>query len=182
VRQRPQGTTYNPKHTKRWSTPSGNEVLLHTHGGKDVFQVKTAGKMAFESQIEKGRHSVTINSGGHPDNMIHFEGGNAGARLDIHVQTDLHMQAGNNITLEAKTINLTATKEIHFQSDQDSVTTQAHVDITEKTITGQITEEAKTDVSVTADTGEIKVTATKDVTIKGGPNITIHGDHIGLND
>jgi len=54
---------------------------MHTHAGKDVFQVKTAGKMAFESQIEKGRHSVTINSGGHPDNMIHFEGTGAGARL-----------------------------------------------------------------------------------------------------
>ncbi len=155
VRQHPQGTTYNPKHTKRWSTPSGNEVIMHTHAGKDVFQVKTAGKMAFESQIEKGRHSLTINSGGNPDDMIHFEGSGGSCRLDIHVATDMHLQAGNNITLEAKSINLTATDQIQFTSEKGSVGTQAQVNITEKTVTGQIVETAKTHVSVTAETGTI---------------------------
>ncbi len=190
MRQHPQGATYNPKHTKRWSTPSGNEVIMHTHGGKDVFQVKTAGKMAFESQIEQGRHSVTINSGGHPDNMIHFEGGNAGARLDIHVQTDLHMQAGNNITLEAKSINLLATKQIHTQSDEDSVTTQAYVNVTEKTITGQIIESAKTHVSVTAQTGTISQSALggpmnlgakTGINIQSPADVLVQGENINLN-
>ena len=189
IRQHPQGTTYNPKHTKRWSTPSGNEVIMHTRGGKDVFQVKTAGKMAFESQIEKGRHSLTINSGGHPDNMIHFEGSNAGARLDIHVQTDLHMQAGNNITLEAKSINLIATKAIGIVSEEDSISTQGQINITHKAVTGQIVEQAKTDVSVTAETGKMTLAAVTGLFAEGGTGVAIHGkdvavhgDHIGLND
>jgi len=190
VRQHPQGTTYNPKHTKRWSTPSGNEVIMHTHGGKDVVQMKTAGKMAFESQIEKGRHSVTINSGGHPDNMIHFEGTGAGARLDIHVQTDLHMQAGNNITLEAKSINLTATDQIQFTSEAGSVGTQAQVNITEKTLTGQIVETAKTHVSVTAETGTISQAASAGpvnlggqtgVNIQSPADVLVQGKNINLN-
>jgi len=190
VRQHPQGTTYNPQQTKRWSTPSGNEVILHTHGGKDVFQVKTQGKMAFESQIEQGRHSLTINSGGHPDNMIHFEGGNAGARLDIHVQTDLHMQAGNNITLEAKSINLLATKQIQFTSEQGSIGTQAQVNTTEKTITGQTVETAKTDVSATAETGAITQTAPlgpatigarAGINIQSPADVLVRGKNINFN-
>jgi len=184
VRQHPQGTTYNPQQTKRWSTPSGNEVILHTHGGKDVFQVKTAGKMAFESQIEQGRHSVTINSGGHPDNMIHFEGGNAGARLDIHVQTDLHMQAGNNITLEAKSINLTATDNVALLSEK--------ADVTHKAAVGSVSSDGKKDVTLTArdgkveaaaDTGDVNITGkagvnvkaiSGDVKVDGGPNVLIN--------
>ena len=155
IRQHPQGTTHNPKHTKRWSTPSGNEVIMNTHGGKDVVQMKAAGKMVFESQIEKGRHSLTLNSGGNPSDMIHYEGSGGSTHLSIHVATDLHMQAGNNITLEAKSINLTATDQIQFTSEQGSVGTQAQVNITEKTMTGQIVETAKTHVSVTAETGTI---------------------------
>jgi len=190
VRQHPQGTTYNPKHTKRWSTPSGNEVIMHTHAGKDVFQVKTQGKMAFESQIEKGRHSVTINSGGHPDNMIHFEGSNAGARLDIHVQTDLHMQAGNNITLEAKSINLIASKAVSIVSEQDSVSTQGQINVTHKAVTGQIVETAKTHVSVTAETGTISqkadagpvnLGAQTGINIQSPADVLVQGKNINLN-
>ncbi len=146
-----------------------------------MFQVKTAGKMAFESQIEAGWHSLTINSGGHPDNMIHFEGSNSGARLDIHVQTDLHMQAGNNITLEAKSINLTATNQIQFTSEMGSVGTQAQVNITEKTITGQIVETAKTHISATAETGQMNLTAKTGLAAEGGPHVFVHGDKIDLN-
>ena len=190
IRQHPQGTTYNPKQTKRWSTPSGNEVIMHTHAGKDVFQVKTAGKMAFESQIEQGRHSVTINSGGNPDDMIHFEGTNGGTRLDIHVATDMHLQAGNNITLEAKTINLLSTDQIQFLSEQGSVGTQAYVNITEKTITGQIIETAKTHVSVTAETGTISqsasagpvnVGAKTGINIQSPADVLVQGKNINLN-
>ena len=66
IRQHPQGTTYNPKNTKRWSTPSGNEVIMNTQGGRDVFQVKTAGKMAFESRIEGGHCPRNWNPASHP--------------------------------------------------------------------------------------------------------------------
>jgi len=182
IRQHPQGTTYNPHQTKRWSTPSGNEVLMHTLGGKDVVQMKTAGKMVFESQMEQGRHSLTLNSGGNPSDMIHYEGSGGSTRLDIHVATDLHMQAGNNITLEAKSINLVTTKAISILSEEDSVSTQGQVNVTHKAVTGQIGLDAKTDVGASADTGEMRLTAAKDVTVKGGPNVTVHADHIGLND
>ena len=182
VRQHPQGTTYNPHQTKRWSTPSGNEMLMHTLAGKDVFQVKTAGKMAFESQIEKGRHSLTINSGGNPSDMIHYEGSGSSTHLSIHVATDLHMQAGNNITLEAKSINLVATKAISILSEEDSISTQGQINVTHKAVTGAIGIDAKTDVGVSADTGQMKLTAKEALVAEGGKNVTVHADHIGLND
>lgn len=185
VRQHPQGTTYNPKQTKRWSTPSGNEVLMHTLAGKDVFQVKTAGKMAFESQMEAGRHSVTINSGGHPDNMIHFEGTNGGARLDIHVQTDMHLQAGNNITLEAKTINLTATEQISLQSEGvGGVRLQADQDgIGIHSLAKGVSIQGQTGISLKAPADKVALEGATGITIQskstpvsinGGPNVEIN--------
>jgi len=181
IRQHPQGTTYNPHQTKRWSTPSGNEVLMHTLGGKDVVQMKAAGKMVFESQMEQGRHSLSINSGGNPSDMIHYEGSGGSTHLSIHVATDLHMQAGNNITLEAKSINLTATDQIQLLSEQGSVGTQAQVNITEKTMTGQIIETAKTHISATAETGAMNLTAKTGLTAEGGPHVLVHADKIDLN-
>jgi len=183
IRQHPQGTTYNPKHTKRWSTPSGNEVIMHTRGGKDVVQMKTAGKMAFESQMEKGRHSLTINSGGHPDNMIHFEGTSAGAHLDIHVQTSLHMATGGAMTLEADTISLIATQGIHLMSEGKDITqTAASGSVVTQALENVLVSAQSGNVSQSAHAGQVKLDAKAGVHIDGGPDVNIHGGHIGLND
>ncbi len=160
VRQHPQGRTYNPKHTKRWSTPSGNEVLMHTRGGKDVFQVKTGGKMAFESQIEQGRHSLTICSGGNPENAIHYEGTDSSTRLDISVATDLYMQAGSHIEIEGHSVTMRATGPggIQLEAVADGIGVRS--------IARGVTVQGQTGVSLSAPGDK--------VALEGGGGVTVH--------
>ncbi len=92
------------------------------------------------------------------------------------------MQAGNNITLEAKSINLTATDQIQITSEKGSISTQGQINVTHKAVTGGIGIDANTDVGVSADTGQMKLTAKEALIAEGGKNVTVHADHIGLND
>jgi hypothetical protein len=177
IREHPQGTTYNPKQTKRWSTPSGNEILMHSHNGKDVFQVKTAGRMAFESQIEKGRHSLTISSGGNPSDMIHFEGTDGSCRLDISVATDLYMQAGNHIEIEGNSVTVRATGPggvqleavtdgIGVRSITKGVTVQGQTGVSLKAPGEKVALEGATGVAVHAKGGKLE--------LRGGPDVEIN--------
>jgi len=133
---------------------------MHTRGGRDVVQMKTAGKMAFESQIEQGRHSLTINSGGNPENMIHYEGTDSSTQLDISVATDILMQAGSNITLAATSINLIAKGGggIHLESLADGIGIQS---------TAGVTVQGKTGIS-------LKAPAPHKVALEGGAGVTVH--------
>ena len=133
---------------------------MNTQGGRDVFQVKTAGKMAFESQIEQGRHSVTINSGGNPSDMIHYEGSGASTRLDISVATDLYMQAGGHIEIEGNSVTMRATGPggVQLEAVKDGIGIHS--------LTKGVTVEGQTGVSLSAPGDQIA--------LEGGGGVTVH--------
>ena len=180
IRQHPQGTTYNPKHTKRWSTPSGNEVIMNTQDGRDVVQMKAAGKMVFESQIEQGRHSLTLNSGGNPSDMIHYEGSGGSTRLDISVATDIYMQAGSHIEIEGNSVTVRATGPggiqleavtdgIGVRSIAKGVTVQGQTGISLKAPAEKVALEGATGVTVNAKGGKLELGGGPDVEINVSP-------------
>lgn len=185
VRQHPQGVTNNPKHTKRWSTPSGNEVTMHTKDGVDVLRMKNQGKLAFESQVTNGRSSVTLNCGGHPEDIIHFENAGGTTRLDISSRTDIYIQSGNHIDIEGHSVHIKATGPggVQIQSTVATVATEAHVDVTSRAVTGKIDVTASKNVTVKSETAKVDATGQTgvdvkavggDVKVDGGPNVLLN--------
>lgn len=192
VRQSSQGATNNPKHTKRWSTPSGNEVTMHTKGGVDVLRLKSQGKLAFESQVASGRSSLTLSCGGNPEDTIHFENSGGSTRLDISARTDIYIQAGNHVEIEGHSVVIRATGPggVQVQSMTSGVGVQAETDVGLQTKKGAIGLQAKTDVGVQAIDGGvgingkagISVAATAGgVGIQGKADVTVDGANIHLN-
>ena len=177
IREYPQEETYNPHQTKRWSTPSGNEVLMHTVGAKDVVQMKNQGKMVFESQLENGTHSLTMNSGGNPGDTIHFQGDGASCRLDISVATDLYMQAGSHIEIQGKSVTMRATGPggIRLESAADGIGIEA--------LTRGVTVQGQTGISLKAPGEKVALEGGQGVTVRsvkgpvqigGGPDVEVN--------
>ena len=99
---------YNPKDTKRWRTPSGNEVTLTTKGGTEVVRVKCKDKIFFESKMEGSTAEALITPGESAGDYIHFKKGAGPSSLYIMCDGKVTVKAGMALHLEGQTVQIKA--------------------------------------------------------------------------
>ncbi len=69
----------------------------------------TQDHLVFESQVSGGGQSVTILCGDDKQNVIHFQTGAGGSRLDVRTAGDLLLGAGGHLQIEGKSVQVKAT-------------------------------------------------------------------------
>lgn len=113
VRERAaQGFAYHPHDTKRWQTPSGNQISLTTkdEGKTDIVEIKCKDKLIFRGEIEPGKETVVMDMTGSGGDRIHFEKGSGPPQLDIFCSGNIYMHAAQQMMIEAGQIQIKATK------------------------------------------------------------------------
>jgi hypothetical protein len=102
------GFIYDPHNTKRWQTPSGNQVTLTTRGDTDILRLKCKDKLIFEGKISGSKQSVTVDLCDSTEDRIHFEKGSGPTRLDVLCSGEIYMHADQKMHLDAGEIQLTS--------------------------------------------------------------------------
>lgn len=107
-----QDFVYAPHDTKRWQTPSQNQVSLTTtdKGATDIVEVMCRGKLVFRGEIKGGTETVVMDLMSSQGDRIHYEKGSGPAQLDIFCSGSIYMHADNHLMLEAGTIQMKATQ------------------------------------------------------------------------
>jgi hypothetical protein len=108
VREASVNPMYNARHTKRWRTPSGNEVTLTTKGSTDVIRIKCQDKVFLESRVEGDRAEVHITPGESDADCIHFQKGAGPSRLDIVCGGQINIHAEQKLHLEGQQVQIKA--------------------------------------------------------------------------
>jgi len=103
------GFIYDPHQTKRWQTPSGNQVTLTTRDGTEIVRLKVKDKLVFEGKITPSKQTVTMDLCDATDDRIHFEKGGGPTRLDIVCSGEIYMHAAQKMYLEGAEVQITST-------------------------------------------------------------------------
>lgn len=105
-----QGYIYDPDKTKRWRTPSGNEISMTTEGADDdIIRVKCKDKMVFEAKISGGKETIIFDLMDSDSDRIHFQKGGGPTRLDVDCSGEIFMRAAQKMYITAAQIQLEAT-------------------------------------------------------------------------
>lgn len=115
---------YDPHETKRWQTPSGNQITLTTltDGATDIVRVKCRDKLVLEAKLEPGLEKVIVDVFDSETDRIHYEKKGGKAQLDIFCSGDIYMHADQKFYLEAGEIQITSTKgNVQVQSAKNIV-------------------------------------------------------------
>ncbi|MEM4203779.1 MAG: phage baseplate assembly protein V [Candidatus Methanomethylicaceae archaeon] len=110
---------YDPHETKRWQTPSGNQITLTTltGGDTDIVRIKCRDKLVLEAKLEPGMEKVIVDVFDSEADRIHYEKKGGKAQLDIFCSGDIYMHADKKFYLEAAEIQMTSTQgNVQIQS------------------------------------------------------------------
>ena len=105
-----EGFIYDPDQTKRWQTPSGNQITLTTKkSGADVVTIKCQDKLVFQGKIDGGTKTVIMDVFDSDSERIHFESGGGPPRLDIFCGGEIYVHAGQKLLLEGGQVQIKST-------------------------------------------------------------------------
>lgn len=101
------GFIYDPHLTKRWQTPSGNQVTMTTKkDGTDVVRIKCQDQLVFEGKIGSGKETLIFDLFDSDTERIHFEKGGGPPRLDIFCGGEIYMHAEQKLLLEGGMVQI----------------------------------------------------------------------------
>ena len=103
-----EGFVYDPHETKRWQTPSGNQVTLTTRGDTDIVRLKCKDKLIFEGKITPSKQTVVMDLTDSGDDRVHFEKGGGPTRLDIVCSGEILMSAAQKLYIEGGEVQITS--------------------------------------------------------------------------
>jgi polyhydroxyalkanoate synthesis regulator phasin len=112
---------YDPHETKRWQTPSGNQITMTTTaGGKtDIVRVKCRDKLVMEAKLEPGTETVIVDLFDSPKDLLRFHKKGRDTRLDILCSGDIFMYAEKKMVLQAAEMQLKTHKgNIQFHAQR----------------------------------------------------------------
>ena len=109
VRHGPVVPAHNPRDTKRWRTPAGNEVALTTEGegegAKEVVSLRVKGHVALEAQVSHGSEEVFLMCG---ENYVHLLNKNGQAHVEVTSAGSLLVHAAGHLQLEGDSVQILA--------------------------------------------------------------------------
>lgn len=104
------GFIYDPDQTKRWRTPTGNQVSLTTKtDGSDIVQIKCQDQLIFEGVISNGKQVVIMDLFDSTTERVHFQKGGGPTRLDIFCSGEIYMHADQKLLLEGGMVQIKST-------------------------------------------------------------------------
>jgi len=112
---------YDPHETKRWQTPSGNQVTMTTTaGGKtDIVRIKCRDKLVMEAKLEPSTETLILDLFDSPKDLLRFQKKGRDARLDILCSGDIFMYAEKKMVLQAAEMQLRTHKgNIQFHAQR----------------------------------------------------------------
>lgn len=133
VREYPrEGFTYDPHETKRWQTPSGNQVTLTTsnNGNLDIVRIKCRDKMVFEAKIDGNKQVVIVDLCDSDKDRIHFEKSGNSTQLDIFCSGNIYLHADQKLYIEGREVQITSTGgNVNIKSARNVDLKAARVDV-----------------------------------------------------
>lgn len=99
---------FDPKDTKRWRTPSGNEITMTSKGGKEVVRLKCKDKFFLECITSDSKTQVLLTPGESDDDSICFQKGGGPSRLDINCGGQINIKATQKLHLEGQQVQIKA--------------------------------------------------------------------------
>ncbi|GBC93877.1 hypothetical protein HRbin15_02379 [bacterium HR15] len=133
VREYPrEGFTYDPHETKRWQTPSGNQITLTTtgNGNIDIVRVKCRDKMVFEAKITSEKEVVIIDLCDSDNDRIHFQRGGGTTQLDLFCSGNIYLHADQKLYIEGGEIQITSKGgNVNIKSARNVELQAARVDV-----------------------------------------------------
>ena len=109
MRHTSQKDTLNPKDTKRWATPSGNEVTMTSRGVDELVRIKNKGKTILEAHTDAGGHHISILSGGSEADSLHISVNKDGTNVQLFGSNDMTIYAKNHLHIQADSITMRST-------------------------------------------------------------------------
>ncbi len=104
-----EGFKYDPHETKRWQTPSGNQVTLTTRqNGTDIVRIKCKDKLIFEGRIDSSKQVVIMDLCDSDDDRVHFQKGGGPTQLDIFCSANIYMHAEQKLYIEGGQVQITS--------------------------------------------------------------------------
>jgi hypothetical protein len=133
VREYPRtGFPYDPHETKRWQTPSGNQITLTTrdNGALDIVRIKCRDKMVFEAKIDADKQVVIMDLCDSDKDRIHFEKSGSGTQLDIFCSGNIYLHADQKLYIEGGEIQITSKGgNVNIKSARNVEMQAARVDV-----------------------------------------------------
>ena len=106
--------SHNQHNTKRWRTPSGNEISHHTLDGTDNTRIKTRDAEMFMSQVAGGGTSVTLINASQPNNIVHMETMGGTSRVYVTSGNIISVHSADEIHLTSKRIKMAASEDFQI--------------------------------------------------------------------
>ena len=117
---------HNQKRTKRWRTPEGNAIAMHSHGPTSNVRIETKNKIMMATQVADDHNSVTLINGSHAQDILHIERYGGFSRLYLNSNNIMNIGSGGEIHIVSDRITVSAKsdlrfhgKTISFVADQD---------------------------------------------------------------
>ncbi len=105
---------HNQHNTKRWRTPSGNEVSHHTLDGYDNTRILTRDMQMLMTEVAGGGTRVTLINAGQPDNIVHMETQGGASRVYISSGNVIHVTSGSEIHVDSTRIKIAAAEDLQI--------------------------------------------------------------------
>ena len=124
---------HNQKRTKRWRTPEGNAIAMHSLGQLSNVRLETKNKIMMATEVGASHNSVTVINGSHAKDVLHMERHgnfsrlylnsnniiNIGSDGQVHIVSDrIVISAASDLQLSGKTVSITAAQDLQIVAGQ----------------------------------------------------------------
>lgn len=109
VRDASVSPAFDPRHTKRWRTPSGNGFAMTTRDGEDWVTIDARGRTVMQAVVDKNGESVIVRCGG---SAIHLHDGPSGRRVDVLSGGEMLVRAAGHLQIEGESVEIRARSSV----------------------------------------------------------------------
>jgi uncharacterized protein involved in type VI secretion and phage assembly len=171
---------HNQKRTKRWRTPEGNAISLHSNGPLSNTRIETKNKIMMASEVGEHHNSVTLINGSHDQDILHMERKGTSSKVYLKSNNVLFIGSGNQIHIVSEHITVTAAKDMQFRAENISFTAAKDFQVVAG---GQIAIVSEGDMAVASEKGGAAFGAMKNVQVESqtaamhisGPTVEVVG-------
>ena len=153
---------HNQKRTKRWRTPEGNAIAMHSHGSLSNTRLETKNKIMLATEVGSSHNSVTLINGSHDQDILHFQRHGQQSQGYLKSNNVMFIGSGDEIHIVSKHIRVTATEDMQFQAQNISFTAAKDFQVAAG---GQIAVVSEGDLAIASEKGGAAFGAMKNVQV-----------------
>ena len=162
---------HNQKRTKRWRTPEGNAIAMHSNGPISNTRIETKNKIMLATEVGNTHNSVTVINGSHAQDILHIE--RRGDHSNVYLNSNNLMKVNSDdvIYIHSSKIVIVADTDLRFKADTISFEAETDFQIVAKQHLGI---HSNNDMMITTDSQAI-LAASKNLQIGSGATLRVLG-------